>query len=115
MQYENEDEIKRLVPHASMYKALRDEALATPVPQSLIKQHLDLINTYHALYKNISDMQMAFDDPMVSLMRIKRYQDDATGLGFALTNLFNALVPHASLFTQSDPAVVLVAFAPNLQ
>lgn len=115
MQFEDQNEIQRLVPHASMYQALRDDALKTPVPDALVKQHLDLINTYHALYKSLSDMQLAFDDPMVSLMRIKRYQDDAAGLGNALTNLFNALVPHAALFTAEDPAIVLVAFAPNLQ
>lgn len=115
MQYEDADEIKRLIPHTSMYKALRDEALATPVPEALLKEHLDLINTYHALYKNLSDMQLAFEDPMVALMRVKRYKDDTTGLGNALANMFNALVPHASLFTVDDSAVVFVAFAPNVQ
>jgi len=115
MQNEDQDEIKRLVPHASMYKTLRDEALATPVPKILMKEHLDLINTYHALYKNLSDMQLAFEDPMISLMRVKRYQDDATGLGNAMLNMYNALVPHASLFTADDPAVVFVAFSPNFQ
>lgn len=115
MQYEDAEEIKRLVPHASMYLALRNDALATPVPEAFVKQHLDLVNSYHALYKNLSDMQMAFEDPMVALMRVKRYQDDALGLGNALANLFTALIPHASLFTAADPAVVLVAFAPNVQ
>ena len=115
MQNEDETEIKRLIPHASMYKSLRDEALATPVPRAFMKEHLDLINTYHALYKNLSDMQLAFDDPMVALMRVKRYQDDATGLGNALVNMFNSLTPYASLFTADDPAVVFVSFAPNFQ
>ncbi len=115
MQNEDPDEIKSLIPHTSMYKALRDEALAIPVPESLMKEHLDLINTYHALYKNLSDLQLAFDDPMVALMRVKRYQDDATGLGNALANMFTALVPHASLFTANDPAVAFVSFAPNVQ
>jgi len=114
---ENEDdsELKKLIPHTSMYKALRDEALKTPTPQSLVKQHLDVINAYHALYKNLSDMQLAFEDPMVSLMRVKRYQDDALGLKNSLVNLYNALVPHAGLFTREDPAVVFAAFSPNFQ
>lgn len=115
MQYEDKTEIARLIPHTSMYKALRDEAVVIPVPQSLLKEHLDIINTYHALYKNLSDMQLAFDDPMLALMRIKRYKDDATGLGNALVNMFNALTPYAGLFTADDPAVVFVAFAPNFQ
>jgi hypothetical protein len=112
---EDPNEVKRLIAHSSMYKALRDEGLATPVPEALVKEHLDLINTYHGLYKGLSDMQLTFDDPMLALMRVRRYQDDVTGLGNALRNMFNALAPHASLFTVEDPAVVFVAFAPNLQ
>lgn len=115
LQAEDESLLVELVPHTSMYKNLRDEALKIPVPQALAKQHLDLVNTYHALYKSLSDMQLAFTDPMVSLMRIKRYQDDATGLNNALINVYTALIPYAGLFTVDDPAVALVAFAPNVQ
>jgi hypothetical protein len=112
---EDPDELTLLIAHTSMYKALRDEGLRTPVPDIFIKQHLDLINTYHALYKGLGDAQLIFDDPMLALMRIKRYQDDVTGLGFALRNMFTALVPYANLFSTEDPAVVFVAFSPDLQ
>jgi hypothetical protein len=115
LQTENEAELQRLLPHTSMYRTLRDEALAIPVPQPFIKQHLDLVNTYHALYKNLSDMQLAFVDPMLSLARVKRYQDDSLGLGNALSAVYTALIPHANLFTPADPALVLVAFAPRVQ
>jgi hypothetical protein len=115
LQNEDESELQRLLPLTSMYRALRDQSLQVPVPDTFIKEHLDLINTYHASYKSLSDTQLAFEDPVLSLMRIKRYQDDADGLGNALTNMFNALIPYANLFTPDDPAVAFVVFAPNYQ
>ena len=94
---------------------MRDETLATPVPDEFAKQHLDLINVYQALYTSLTDMQLAFADPVVALLRIQRYQDDATGLANAFTNMYLAMEPHAALFSANDPAIVFVQFAPNYQ
>lgn len=115
LKMESEEEVQKLLPLENVYRTMRDEALKTPVPNEFAKEHTDVINTYNALYASIRDMRLVFDDPVISLMRIKRYEDDATGLGNALRNLYLALEPHASLFTPDDPAVVLVAFAPNFQ
>lgn len=110
---ESQAELDKLQPIADMYKNLRDQSLRTPVPDQFVKQHLDLINVYNALYENVADMQQVLSDPVVSLLRIKRYQDDATGLLAALNAMYNSLVPHASLFNQNDPVIVFVAFSPN--
>lgn len=113
LRLESKTELEKLEPLIAMYRNLRDQTIATPVPQPFIKEHLDLINVYHALYKNLLDMKLIFDDPVVALMRIQRYQDDATGLANALLNMYTALVPHANLFTIDDPAILFVTFAPN--
>ena len=112
---EDPEELKKLNPLALMYKNLRDQSIATPVPEPFLKQHLDLINTYQALYKNLSDMQLVFSDPVVALMRVKRYQDDAIGLSLALQNIYNMVLPYASVFESNDPAVLFVVFDPNYQ
>ena len=112
---EDPEELKKLNPLALMYKNLRDQSIVTPVPEPFLKQHLDLINTYQALYKNLSDMQLVFSDPVVALMRVKRYQDDAIGLSLALQNIYNMVLPYASVFESNDPAVLFVVFDPNYQ
>jgi len=112
---EDPEELKKLNPLALMYKNLRGQSIATPVPEPFLKQHLDLINTYQALYKNLSDMQLVFSDPVVALMRVKRYQDDAIGLSLALQNIYNMVLPYASVFESNDPAVLFVVFDPNYQ
>lgn len=111
LQTENPDQLKKLDPIIQMYKNMRDQTLATPVPRGFEKQHLDLINVYQAMYASLDGMKLAFSDPVVALLRIKRYQDDATGLGNALKNMYLTFVPYANLFTDDDPAVVLIAFS----
>jgi hypothetical protein len=111
----SEAELQKLAPLANAYKNMRDQMLATPVPVELQKQHLDLINVYQALFTSINNMQFAFSDPVLALMRIQRYQDDAAGLANALKNMYLAIEPYASSFTVDDPAVVFVVFAPNYQ
>lgn len=113
MQTENATELQKLTPLIMMYKNMRDQTIATAVPRGFEKQHLDLINVYQAMYATLDGMKLAFADPVVALLRIKRYQDDAAGLGNALKNVYLTLVPYASLFTKDDPAFVFIAFSPQ--
>lgn len=113
MQTEDPKELDKLDPLITMYKNLRDQTLATPVPAGFEKQHLDLINVYNAVYATLDGMKLAFSDPVVALLRTQRYQDDTKGLRIALQNIYSALVPHVQLFTESDPASVFLVFSPQ--
>lgn len=107
--------IADLAELAEVYKQTRDDTLLLTVPSTLAKQHLDLVNVYHALYNDITGMSASLTDPMLSLVRLKRYEEDAQGLGMALQNMFLALEPYAPAFSKDDPAVLFVAFSPNFQ
>ena len=98
---------------ASAYKSMRDESLLVPAPKLFLKQHLDLINTYEAIHKDIYAMTLSLSDPAVALLRIKRYEDDALGFSIALANMYEALEPHAGLFFASDPAMIFANFNPD--
>lgn len=112
---ENTDRMNELITLSQVYEQYRDQTLEVPVPAFLAKEHLDLINSYHAIQRDIDAMTKALDDPAYSLMRIKRYEDDATGLTLSFQNMYKALEPHASLFNANDPAVLFVAFSPQVQ
>lgn len=109
----NEAEIQKLLPLENMYRNIRDDLLKLPTPQIMVKEHLDLINVFNALYAGNRDMRVVFDDPIIALMRTKRFSDDTAGLANALTATYLALEPYATLFTVDDPAVLLVTFSPN--
>ncbi|MFM2424194.1 MAG: hypothetical protein RLZZ70_585 [Candidatus Parcubacteria bacterium] len=104
-------ELEKLEPLSAMYKALRDDALNTPVPERFAKNHLDLINAYHTMHNNLENFKLIFDDPIMALLRIKRYQDDATALAITLNTVYRASSPYTSLFTADDPAMVFIAFS----
>ncbi len=108
---QNESELQKLDPLIIMYQRLRDDALNAPVPDRFVTEHLNLINSYNAMYESLTDLKLIFSDPMVSLLRIKRYEDDARGLGLSLHNIYLAAIPYESLFTKDDPALVFVRFA----
>jgi hypothetical protein len=111
LQTNRPEDLKKLEALALMYEKLRNDALAAPVPERFAEDHLNLINAYHAMYRNISDFGLIFDDPLVALLRIKRYQDDATALALILNAMYRNAAPFQSLFTEDDPALVFVAFS----
>lgn len=100
---------------ATVYQSYRDESLQVPVPAFLVKEHLDLINTYHAIHEDITAMTIVEEDPAVTLLRLKRYEDDATGLAYAMQNMYLAIEPYAGLFAMDDPAALFSVFSPNYQ
>ena len=58
-------------------------------------------------------MTAAVDDPAFALLRLKRYEDDATGLSLALENMLIGLVDYSHLFSANDPAMLFIIFSPN--
>ncbi len=110
---QDENKLNELKLIAGVYQSYIDDTLKIPVPAFLAKEHTDLINTYEAIRTDIEGMTLINDDPIVSLLRIRRYQDDADGLFYALQNMYLALEPHASLFTAEDPAALFTVFSPN--
>lgn len=104
------EKVTQLETIASSYKAILTSTLATPVPEQFVKEHLDLINTYHAIQTDIDAMTKFQEDPLVSLLRLRRYEDDVLGMQYALENIYGRLTEHAQLFTADDPALVFSNF-----
>ncbi len=100
---------------AKVYLDTRDDILKLPVPPQLVKEHLDLINVYNALYYDIEAMSKSIEDPVLSFLRIKRYEEDTLGLGLALQNMYFAIEPYAEVFEKNDSAILFVTFSPDLQ
>lgn len=110
-----EDKKKDLITLAGVYKNYRDKTIATPVPKIFLKEHLDLVNVYNAMYLNIDAMTKAGSDPMMPFVRLKRYEDDVKGLALAMVNIYNDLVPYAAVFDINDPAILFANFYPGRQ
>ena len=104
--------IDELAANEEFYKSIRDELLRLPAPAPYVKEHLDLINVANALYNDIAGMRLVFEDPLYALLRVKRYQDDASGLYYALQNYYFAMDDSPVSFTENDAAIVFTVFKP---
>ncbi len=109
---EDLDELKVI---ADIYLNTRNATLNIPVPKTFVKEHLDLINVYNAYHQDIVAMYKVHEDPLLTLVRLKRYEDDATGLRLALQNMYFALKKHERVFEEGDSAAFFNVFDPNFE
>ncbi len=85
---ENPDELADLDQKIATYTTLLEATLKLQPTQNLINEHLLLVNAYQALLVDIKAMRNVYNDPMMALLRTKRYQDDATALYNAIVTLY---------------------------
>lgn len=111
--YGETDRIPELQAISNAYASMRDEALTIPVPVEFVKLHLDLVNTFHAVSKDIEAMTLTITDPAFALLRIRRYEDDALGLNYALQNMYAGLTSYSRLFGAGDAALYFNNFSPE--
>ncbi|MEX0918299.1 MAG: hypothetical protein WDZ93_04050 [Candidatus Paceibacterota bacterium] len=93
---------------AESYEGMTHDLLAIPVPQTLVAEHLDLINTLNAIAIDIRGFEKVFEDPLLALARIQRYEDDALGLYQAISNLYLAIDAAGVVWTDADAAGRLI-------
>ena len=78
--------------------------LSTPVPSSLIREHLSLINVYQALAVDIKSFRNVLTDALPAMVRLRRYPSDAGALYTAISNLYLKLNEVGIQWSESDTA-----------
>jgi hypothetical protein len=107
---EKTERIAELEVLRDVYMRYRDDSLKIPVPKEFSKAHLDLINTYQAIYEDIDGMTKVKEDPLLALLYIRRYDSDVNGMVLAINNLHQAFSEYENLFSPEDPALLFSAF-----
>lgn len=102
----NPELLKDLDPIISSYRAYLEQTLATPVPASFVKQHVDLINVYNAILNDLTAMQAVYHDPMLGLLRLKRYPDDVEGLIYVYFSFDRAFRQAGITFKEDEPGAI---------
>ncbi len=107
-----EDDIvlAELDPIIAGYQAVKKDLLNLTVPAQAAKVHLDLINVIEAVTNDIKAMREVFNDPLLTMLRMKRYPDDAAGLYYALRNINALLVEFGVKFKADNSGFILHAF-----
>ncbi len=115
IQRSNPEVLNELDVIIDSYQGMVIEMKRTPVPNELVNEHLDLLNVYQIILTNVEAMKLAFEDPLYTLLRLQRYQDDATKLFFAFTGVFDAAYEAGARFDQTDSTERVVSFPSSIE
>ena len=97
-----------LDPTITSYENMLADMLDTPVPESLTREHLALINVYQAILNDIKAFRGVFNDALPSIARFNRYTADVTALDAAIIMLYEKLYLNGILWSENDPAFQLI-------
>lgn len=104
----NEDDLEKLDLIITNYNRLLERTLDIPVPASYKKEHLNLINVYQAVLTDIEAMRAAFSDPLFTMIRLKRYEEDAASLTIVILDLYRKVLTDEVSFNEGDPALIFI-------
>lgn len=107
---EDPELLKPLQPIREVYEKIVRDALITPVPEMLANEHLAFINASEAIKTDIAAMELAFTDPLYSLARIRKYQEDATNLYNALIGMAEVIQKEAVEYRNDEPGAFFYLF-----
>lgn len=110
---QDESELQELDGIITAYTHFITDTKKIPVPPSLQKAHLDLLNSYQAILIDTEAMRTAFIDPMYALLRLKRYQSDATGLYTAITNIYTNILDNGGTWDEHSIVFTLINIGPD--
>lgn len=101
----------QVLEKAQMFAKNRDMMLELPVPTTLAKEHLALINIFNVLSNDLKAMTEIEKDPLKSLLRLRGYEVNSSTLALAMQNMYFGLSKYPSAFSASDPALAFSMFA----
>ena len=101
-----------LKPIEAAYAGMLRAVLLLETPSGVAAEQVGLVNALSLVRADIAAMQEVFTDPLGSLMRIRRYEDDARGLAFALDNIRIALEKNSIAYTSEEPGLIFFSLRP---
>lgn len=87
---------------SNAYKNIVTDMLKVPVPAEIATEHLMLLNAFAAIRDDVSGMEQVFTDPMLSYIRVKRYQGDVDGLAASIEGVRQTLEEKKLVFDKND-------------
>lgn len=108
----NQELLKQLSPKIQAYRDYESYTLITPVPSSMVREHIALISMYRALANDITAMQTAFSDPALVLVRLEKYQDNAEALIRSIEQVYYPIAAAGVTYSPNDPASAIISIQP---
>lgn len=84
------------------YEGVVADMRKVPVPQDVVVEHLELVNSVQAVLEDIRGFQKTFSDPLVGLVSLNKYLDDITTLQNSFTDIDAIFKEEGIVFEQSE-------------
>jgi len=100
-----------LEPIVSSYRNLLSYSLKVNVPREAIEAHLAWANSLSAMADTVSAMQVAFQDPVRTVLYMERYQQNAESLATSVKRLKQLFDNKGVTFAANEPGFILMSIA----
>ncbi|TSC61459.1 MAG: Uncharacterized protein G01um101448_338 [Parcubacteria group bacterium Gr01-1014_48] len=109
---ENSDpgELQKIKPLIASFENSIQESLSVAIPRSIAPLHIDLINSFSYMKTTLGGLELIFDDPLTSFVRITQHQQSVGALNVALANMSSFLETNNVEFNETDEGGVFVTF-----
>ncbi len=97
--YEKAGDLEALV---AAYQNTAEEALKITVPEELVSEHLNIINTFALISRNIKRMAKIETDPAMSLIGMRQYSQNAQTANTALRSLYETFAKKSIIFGEKE-------------
>ncbi|MEK7180682.1 MAG: hypothetical protein AAB706_04350, partial [Patescibacteria group bacterium] len=110
MESGNKKELEKLNSLILSYRGVVSDLLLLNVPSILISEHLDFINNAQALVEDAEEMKYIFDDPIKSLIHLRRYVYTSSTKTFeSIQKIKVFFSSHGITFQQEESGYVLIS------
>lgn len=94
--------LNELDVHIAANTTIRDSLLRMTVPIEYAKQHLNLTNSLTAVIEDLKGFKNASDDPLYTMVRLKRHQEDQAAVLQSLVELEQKIFSEPIPFEPGD-------------
>lgn len=111
MDTESPEELTKLAAIADAYGVMLEETHKVAVPTILASHHIELLNGYQALRRDVEAMQQILSDPVYAAVNIKTYPEDVAQLQAALRGIIQTLHKNGVYYNEPSAGHHLEQFA----
>lgn len=104
----DQQSVKDLLKITTSYRANAQDLLSVTVPQDAASKHIDLINAFLVIARNIESMAQLYDDPLMSLAGFDEYFNSADALIGAL-NALGSYLENSTTFTPQEGGYIFTS------
>ena len=105
----NPEVLNQLDEYIRVYDEMVLRVRSLEVPSDYLVAHLDILNAMNAVYIDLTAMKTGFSDPLFTIVRLKRFIEDALSVQVTIMALQRQVIADGIEFISTDPVWQILA------